>query len=257
MHATLRMSTAQTVPSRAPSIVVVKIGGSVFTTHAAYRRVAAALGRRLHEEPGTRIVVVVSAEEGTTDALLAIARDLSESPDPAALDLLWSTGELRSTALLTLALHAAGVEAAAANVHQAGIIASGEGHRVRPLRLRALAADHDVVVTPGFLARSAGDSVVSLGRGGSDLAAVLLAAALGALRCELVKDVAGYFSADPNREPCARHLPALSYEQAIAMADAGCEVVQRHALVAARDAGLCLTMRALDDPRRTRITPHP
>ncbi|CAN5421766.1 hypothetical protein BH23ACI1_BH23ACI1_08320 [soil metagenome] len=237
----------------APPLVVLKIGGSVFTSHASYRRVAAAIGTRLHDEPGVRFVVVVSAELGSTDTLLATAQDLAPEPDPVLLDLLWSTGELRSTALLALALQAIGIHAAAANIHQAGLIANGSCTAVRPLRLRALAARHAVVVTPGFLARGTGDAVVSLGRGGSDLTAVLLAAGLGADRCELVKDVPGYFSADPHGDPDARHLPALTYGEALAMAEAGCELVQRQALEAARDAQLDLTIRALGDPRETKV----
>jgi aspartate kinase len=234
-------------------IDILKIGGSVLRSDQAYRRVAAAIGGWLLETPGVRLVVIVSARHGVTDALLATARDLAEDPDPAALDLLWSTGEVRSAALLALALHAAGIDAVAANVHQAGIVTGGGAPGVRPLRLRALAARHDVVVVPGFLARTAGDGLVTLGRGGSDLSAVLLAAGLGADRCTLIKDVAGYFSADPHVEPGARHLPRLTYDEALEKAAGGCGLVQRQALEAARDAGLPLAVRALQDPRVTNI----
>jgi aspartate kinase len=236
---------------------VIKIGGSVLRSDRAYRRAAAALASRLLEPPGARLVVIVSARHGVTDALLATARDLAEDPDPAALDLLWSTGELRSAALLALALHAAGVDAVAANVHQAGIVAlggvAGADTGVRPLRLRALAARHDVVVVPGFVAQTAGDGLVSLGRGGSDLTAVLLATGLAAGRCTLIKDVAGYFSADPHVDPGARHLPRLTYDEALEKAAAGCGLVQRQALEAARAARLPLAVGALQDPRITHI----
>lgn len=236
-------------------LVVLKVGGSVLTGPASYRRVARAIGAQLYEDAGMKLVVVVSAQHGMTDDLLATARDMADDPDPGALDLLWSTGELRSAALLTLALHAAGISATAANVHQSGLVASGAGRAaVRPLRLRALAARHDVVVVPGFLARDAGDVVVSLGRGGSDLTAVLLATGLRAERCDLIKDVPGYFSSDPNADPSARHLPALSYADALAMAREGCALVQRQALEGARDAGLRLVVRAFDDPRATEVS---
>jgi aspartate kinase len=220
--------------------VVVKIGGSVLSGSAAFRRAAAAVARRLEDRPGERLLVVVSAESGTTDALLAEACDIADDPDPAALDLLWSTGELRSAALLALHLQALGVDATAANVHQTGLIEASPagGARLRPLRLRLLVALHEVVVAPGFLARGERDAVVSLGRGGSDLTAVLLAAGLGAARCELAKDVAGYFSADPHEDPDAERLVRIDYARAIAMARAGCELVQLAALEAARDAGL-------------------
>lgn len=236
---------------------VIKIGGSVLRGDVVYRRAAAAIGRRLHERPGERLVVVVSARLGVTDELLATARDVIPEPDPAVLDLLWSTGETRSAALLTLALHAAGVQAAAANVHEAGIIAvRGGASAVRPIRLRALSARHDVVVVPGFIARGTGDAIVTLGRGGSDLSAVLLAIGLGAADCELLKDVPGYFTADPALHPEARHLPELDYDTALAMANEGCGLVQRQALETARAAGLTLTIRALDDTRATRISPR-
>jgi aspartate kinase len=166
-------------------------------------------------------------------------------PDPRTLDLLWSTGEIRSAALLALSLQALGVRAAAANVHQTGLT---HDDTFRPLRLRALLAEHDVVVAPGFLARGAGDTVVSLGRGGSDLTAVLLAAGLGAVRCELIKDVPGYFSSDPNVDPDARQLPSLSFASALDMAADGCELVQRQALEAARIRNLPLVIRALHTP---------
>lgn len=239
-------------------ILVVKIGGSVLTGAQAYRRTADFLAGRLATEPGTRIVAVVSAENGVTDALLATAVDLTGTPDPATLDLLWSTGELRSVALLTLALQARGVKAAAVNVHQTGLGSPGQdrapGHaHVRRLRLLALLAQHDVVVAPGFLARGAGDAVVSLGRGGSDLTAVVLAAGLDAGRCELVKDVPGYFTADPKRDPLARPLATLSYGRALDMAHAGCQLVQRQALQAAQDLGVPLVVGAIGHQRGTRV----
>ena len=239
------------------ALTVLKIGGSVLTGDRAYRLAAAFIAARVAAFPAQRIVAVVSAALGATDALLRTAREIVDTPAPAALDLLWSTGELRSAALLALSLQAVGVHATAINVHQTGLVHDDEAgrpgaSRVRPLRLRALLADHDVVVAPGFLARGGADAVVSLGRGGSDLTAVLLAASLGA-RCELVKDVPGYFSADPKRDPEARPLASLSYARAIEMADDGCELVQRHALEAAREHRVPLVVSAIGQEQGTEI----
>lgn len=239
-------------------LTVLKIGGSVLTGAKAYRRAAEFVAARLCTRPGERLVVVVSAESGVTDALLSHAREIVDDPDPRTLDLLWSTGEVRSVALLALALQARGVQAAPVNVHETGLLqpvdrATPGGSRVAPLRLLTLLADHDVVVAPGFLARGYGDAVVSLGRGGSDLTAVLLAAGLGASGCELVKDVPGYFTADPKRDPGARPLAALSYATALQMADAGCQLIQRHALEAARDHRLPLVVTAIGHDRHTSI----
>lgn len=240
-------------------IVVLKIGGSILTGPQAYRRAAEFIASRLCRNPSERIVAVVSAEAGVTDALLSAARDIVEDPDPHAVDLLWSTGETRSAALLTLSLHARGVSARAVNVHEAGIVQPLEhgrpGHaRLAPLRLLALLTDHDVVVAPGFLARGDGDALVSLGRGGSDLTAVMLAAGLQARSCELVKDVPGYFTSDPKRDPLARPVEFLSFGRAIEMAEAGCELVQQHALEAARDRGVPVLVSAIGHDRHTRIS---
>src|SRR5215207_1962729 len=230
---------------------VLKIGGSVLTGRQGFRRVASFIGERLVDRAGDRLVIVVSAENGTTDALLATATDIVAEPDRSTIDLLWSTGETHSAALLALHLQARGIRAAAANIHQTGLVEAEHAEHpgrssVRPLRLLALLHDYDVVVAPGFLARGRGDRIVSLGRGGSDLTAVLLADGLGASSCELVKDVPGYFTADPKRDPDARPLPTVSYERALEMADDGCDLVQRHAIVAARDRALPLVIRALE-----------
>jgi aspartate kinase len=228
------------------SVAVVKIGGSVFTDRAAYARVAASLGSRVAADILSKLVVVVSAEFGHTDALLEEARSVADEPDADALDLLWSTGELRSVALLTLSLRAAGVRAAAFNVHATGLrIEPGTDQLVlNPLALRAALADHAIVVVPGFLATRQ-QRVVTLGRGGSDWSAVMLAAALGADRCELIKDVPGYFTGDPHASYDARLIPTLDYDEALRMADDGCPLVQRQAIAAAATARLPIVVRNL------------
>jgi aspartokinase len=103
------------------TVGVVKIGGSVLTGRRAYRRVAKHIANRLCARAGERLLVVVSAEQGATDGLLDEARDIVSEPNPALLDLLWSTGETRAAALLALHLQALGVRVTAANVHQTGL----------------------------------------------------------------------------------------------------------------------------------------
>ena len=240
------------------AVTVTKIGGSVLTDGAAYKRAASFVAQRRGEHPEDRFVVVVSAEYGATDQLLATARGIVADPDPATLDLLWSTGELRSAALLTLELQARGIAATAVNVHQTGLtqpdVRGDAGHsHLRSLRLLAALAKYEVVVAPGFLARGDGDAVVSLGRGGSDLTAVLLAAGLGARHCELIKDVPGYFTADPNTDADASHLPSVEFEEALDMAAAGCDLVQRQALEAARERALPLVIRSIEGEQRTYV----
>ena len=225
-------------------VTVVKIGGSVLNGLDGYRRAAAWLAERAGAEP---LVVVVSAEFGQTDALLAQAASFSETPDADALDLLWSTGELRSVALLTLALRAEGVRAAGLNVHETGLHRRAPGAPVdlNPLSIRAALSRHAIVVVPGFLATSR-QRVVTLGRGGSDWSAVVLAAALGASRCELIKDVAGYFTADPRVAGDARPIDHLDFDAAMRMADEGCPLVQRQASEEAARANLPLVVRSFE-----------
>jgi aspartate kinase len=242
------------------SIAVVKIGGSVLTGPLGYRQAARFIASRVANEPGVRLLVVVSAERGETDRLLDTARATSASPDPDMRDLLWSTGELRSVALVTLSLQALGVDATGVNVNQTGMLDTGRATArppLRPLRLLERLATHDVVVAPGFLARGAGDSIVSLGRGGSDLTAVLLAVGLAASRCELVKDVPGYFASDPNRDRDARHLATIDYATAIEMAASGCELVQKSALESAARHAMPIVVRSLTGELKTVIADDP
>lgn len=236
---------------------VLKLGGSVLRDDASYAASARFLADRLESHPHERLVVIVSAQYGTTDALLAEARaivsasaqaeDQPAAPDESALDLLWSTGELRSVAILALHLHRIGVKAVPFNVHQAGLVADrAAGTTVRPLRLLAALGSARIVIVPGFLGVSAGGAVTSLGRGGSDLTAVLLAAAIRADACELIKDVPGYFTTDPHRDRDARPIHDLSIETAIRMAEEGCDLVQLAALAAAAYAHLHLVIRSMD-----------
>jgi aspartate kinase len=236
--------------ARGREIAVVKIGGSILTSATAYRRAAIFVRDMLKANPAERFVVVVSAQEGATDSLERIAKRIHCESKSAARDLLWSTGEIRSVALLTLHLEALGVQAAPLNIHEAGLTlpetAREAGHiHLRAGRLSGVLADFSVAVVPGFFATNAASQIVSLGRGGSDLTAVLLAEGLRACRCELIKDVSGYFTADPHRDAAARHIPFLSFEQAISMAEDGCNLVQQQAIEAAARCGLPLVIRSV------------
>jgi aspartate kinase len=234
---------------------VLKIGGSVLRDDASYAVAARFLQRRIAQQPDERLVVIVSAEHGVTNRLLAEAEAIAPQPDQTSLDLLWSTGELRSVAILALHLQRIGVSAVPFNVHQTGLVACPEpgqgadrasGTTVRPLRLLAALGSARIVIVPGFLGVSAGGAVTSLGRGGSDLTAVLLASAIRADACELIKDVPGYFTTDPHRHCDALPIHDLSIDAALRMADEGCDLVQRAALAAAAHAHLHLVIRSID-----------
>lgn len=235
------------------SVTVLKLGGSVLTGRDGYASGAEFLRKRIQENvqnADERFVVVVSAEYGHTDALFREAKGMNDDdgakPDAALLDLLWSTGELRSVALLSLRLRSIGINAGACTIHETGLRVVSGTDRItfNPIALRAALAIHRVVVVPGFLAIE-NTRVTTLGRGGSDWSAVLLAASLGATRCELVKDVDGYFTSDPATNSDAELIPQLNYTTALQMADEGCPLVQRHAVAEAARARLPLVIRSL------------
>jgi aspartate kinase len=232
------------------TVTVLKLGGSVLRGREGYAIAADWLKARL-ASTDDRFVVVVSAEYGHTDALYREAQEQLSIPQLSIphsdlLDLLWSTGETRSVALLGLRLRALHVSSTGVSVHETGLRVCDETEQItfNASTLRAALSAHRVVVVPGFLATRA-NRVITLGRGGSDWSAVLLAASLGASRCELIKDVDGYFTADPNTESSAELIPDLSYAEALRMADAGCPLVQRQAIAEAARARLPLVIRSL------------
>ena len=231
-------------------VAVFKLGGSVLQGVDTYRRAAQFLRDEV-SRTRARIVAVVSAAYGHTDALWREAASVSDTVDDDARDLLWSTGELRSVALLTLALRSTGLSAVGLNVHETGLRVDSRASAgvdplvLNPMPLRAALGRHDVVVVPGFLA-TCRQQVVTLGRGGSDWSAVALAAALDASRCELIKDVPGYFTSDPHTTPNAALIDALDYTTALEMADNGCPLVQRQAIDHARRTHLPLIVRSFD-----------
>lgn len=238
--------------SASASLAVLKLGGSVLTSLSAYARTAAFIEGEIRAAPARRLLAVVSAEYGHTDELADEAGQLSTAPDATSLDLLWATGELQSVALLTMALRARGMSAAGLDAHQTGLraqpgpVESGGPARLsfHLLTLRAALARHAVVVVPGFLATRQ-QQLVTLGRGGSDLSAVLIAVALGASECVLIKDVDGYFTDDPAVCPHARRIERLTYAEAVAKAAAGCPLVQRQAVEAGQRANLRLIVRSV------------
>jgi aspartate kinase len=248
----------QDISFAAGPIAVIKLGGSILTNAQAYKRAAVFVRNRHQAAPEEKLVVVVSAQEGATDYLERAARKITPEPHTAALDLLWSTGEIRSVALLALELQARGVAAAALNIHETGLSITARAEentrRVERVRLNArrlceVLGKYSVAVVPGFFATDSTNAIVSLGRGGSDLTAVLLAQGLQACRCELVKDVPGYFTSDPHRDPTARPIAHLTFEKALELADAGCDLVQRNAIEAAARSGLPLVIRSLRERR--------
>ena len=221
------------------SVVVQKYGGSSVADVVRLRRVAERVMRT--QQQGHDVVVVVSAMGDTTDDLLALAKQVSASPDRRELDMLLSAGERVSMALLSMALRELGGDAISFTGSQSGII-TNDRHvdarivEVRPFRVQDELARGRIVVVAGYQGVSYKREVTTLGRGGSDTTAVALAAALGAEWCEICSDVDGVYSADPRVVSGPQRIPVLSYEETQEMAESGAKVLNAQAIEFARSA---------------------
>lgn len=223
------------------TVVVQKYGGSSVSDLDKIRRVAQRVQATVAD--GHRVVVVVSAMGNTTNELLQLARELTETPGRRELDMLISVGERITMALLSMAVNDLGIEAVSFTGSQSGII-TDESHSaarivaVRPHRIQAALDDQKVVIVAGFQGVSRDKEVTTLGRGGTDLTAVALAAALNASWCEICSDVDGIYTADPRAVPDARRLDALSLDEALALARNGARVLQAEAVALAKRLGI-------------------
>ncbi len=224
-------------------LIVQKYGGSSVADAACMQRVAARIKKT--RDAGHRVVVVVSAMGDTTDDLIALAKQVHADPREREMDMLMASGEQISAAVLSMALHAIGVEAVAMSGPQAGI-RTDEVHlkakirEINPKRIVAQLKAGRVVVVAGFQGLNPNEDIATLGRGGSDTTAVALAAALKADRCQILKDVDGVFTANPRVEPKARKLDEISYDEMLELASLGAEVLQSRAVEFAKKYGVVL-----------------
>ncbi|HHV79138.1 MAG TPA: aspartate kinase [Firmicutes bacterium] len=221
-------------------VVVMKFGG---TSVADPTRIQNAARKAVEaRKNGHDVVVVVSAMGDTTDHLLDLAAMITPNPDKRELDMLLSTGELASSALMCMAIQKLGCPAISMSGPQAGIITDGTHTKARIQRIERRAIMEQlragkVVVVAGYQGVHNGD-VTTLGRGGSDTTAVALAAALGASRCEIYTDVDGVYTADPRLVPDASHINAISYDEMVEMASLGARVMQPRSVELARKYGV-------------------
>ncbi len=198
---------------------------------------------------GNDVVVVVSAMGKFTDELLRMADAVSATRPPRELDMLLTAGERISMALVSMALADLGVEAASFTGSQAGIITDTDHTRakileMRPERIREALEVGQVAVVAGFQGVSTERDITTLGRGGSDVTAVALAAALGADVCEIYTDVTGVFSADPRVAPRARRLSRVSFDEMMEIAATGGRVLMLRSVEFARRHGVPLVVRS-------------
>jgi len=215
------------------ALIVHKYGGTSVADAQRIKHVARKVARA--REQGHEVVVVVSAMGDSTDQLLELAHEVSAEPGERELDFLLSTGEIVSSALLSMALNAMNVPAVSLTGSQAGIWTDAQHGRSRILaveahRLKKELEAGKVVVVAGFQGINRDMDITTLGRGGSDTSAVALAAALGAERCEIYTDVEGVHTADPRLVPGARRLLEIGYEEMLELATWGAKVMHCRAV---------------------------
>ena len=238
------------------SIIVQKYGGSSVADIEKLKKIARIIASV--KQQGHDVVTVVSAMGKTTNQLIEMAKSLSPNPERRELDMLLSTGERITMALLCIALNDLGIRAISLTGSQAGIITNDRYNdasviEVRPFRVQDELAKGQVVVIGGFQGVSYKRDITTLGRGGSDTSAVALAAALNAERCEIYSDVDGVYTADPNLIKDAKHLTEISYEQIQEMAEAGAKVLNAQAVQFAKKAKIAIYARSTFDSVRETI----
>lgn len=228
--------------------IVQKFGGSSVADAESIKRVA----RRIvaAKQAGNDVVVVISAMGDTTDDLMDLALQVSPQPRPRELDMLLTTGERQSAALLAMALNDLGVEALSYTGSQAGVITTAQHGNARiiditPGRIETSLNDGYIVIVAGFQGVSqTTKDVTTLGRGASDTTAVALAAALGADYCEIYTDVDGVYTADPRIVHSARQIPQISYDEMLELAACGAKILHLRCVEYARREGVTVHVRS-------------
>ena len=213
-------------------------------------RIQAVADRVVHaKEQGFDVCVVVSAMGHSTDELLAMANEVTPTPEPRELDMLLTAGERIAMSLLAIAINARGCRAASYTGSQAGIITDTDHGKariveIRPKRILESLQAGNVVIIAGFQGLSSAYEITTLGRGGSDTTGIAMAAALGAEYCEICTDVDGVYTADPRLEPDARKITAIGYEDMLELSAAGSKVLQLRAVEYARRHGVRIHVRS-------------
>lgn len=228
------------------ALIVQKYGGSSVGTIDRIRNVANRLIATQQE--GNQVVAVISAMSGVTDQLIGLAHQVMDNPPERELDMLVSTGEQQSIALLCMAIADAGYRAVSFTGAQAGIRTYGSHTRGRiesisPERIMSALADGYIVVCAGFQGITPRGEIHTLGRGGSDLSAIALAAAVKADLCQIYTDVDGVYTCDPRVVKDARKIPVLSYEEMLEMASSGSKVMQARSVELAKKYGVVFEVR--------------
>src|SRR5262252_2752199 len=229
------------------ALIVQKYGGTSVGNTDRIKNVAARIAK--YHAKGDKVVVVVSAMSGVTDNLIKLAKELMPLPNEREMDVLLATGEQTTIALTAIALHSLNVPAASLTGAQAGIVTDGvhtkaKIQNISPKKIHDLLNQGKVVIVAGFQGETLEGQITTLGRGGSDLTAIALAAALKADLCQIYTDVDGVYTADPRIVPTAKKLEEISYDEMLELASLGAKVMQSRSVEFAKKFEVVFEVRS-------------
>ena len=229
------------------ALIVQKYGGTSVGSIDRIRNVASRI--KAERDKGNQVVAVISAMGGVTDKLIALAKELSGDPTEREMDVLLSSGEQQSIALLAIALNEMGIDAVSATGRQAGIVTSGSHTRGRIERIEStlvnrFLSENRTVIVAGFQGLREDGMIHTLGRGGSDLSAIAVASSVKADLCQILTDVDGVYTADPRVVKKARKLPEISYDELLELASVGTKVMQSRSVEFAKKYGVKFEVRS-------------
>ncbi len=229
------------------ALIVQKYGGTSVGNTDRIKNVAARVAQS--RARGDQVVVVVSAMSGVTDGLIKLAKDIAPLPSEREMDMLLATGEQQTIALTAIALHSLNVPAVSMTGSQAGIVTDrvhtkAKIQNITPKKIHELLKQGNVVIVAGFQGETPEGQITTLGRGGSDLTAIALAAAVKADLCQIYTDVDGVYTADPRIVPTAKKLPEISYDEMLELASLGAKVMQSRSVEFAKKFGVVFEVRS-------------
>ena len=228
-------------------LIVQKFGGSSVANTERIFNVAQRIAKTYKE--GNEVVVVLSAQGDTTDDLIAKAKEISSKPTKREMDMLLSTGEQQSVALMAMALSELGLPAISLNAYQVGMMTTSAYmnarlKKIKPDRIRRELDRKNIVLITGFQGMNRFDDITTLGRGGSDTTAVAIAAALHADKCEIYTDVEGVYTADPRIVKSARKMDEITYDEMLELASLGARVLHNRSVELAKKYNVELVVRS-------------
>jgi aspartate kinase len=229
------------------ALIVQKYGGTSVGDPERIKNVALRVLET--QKSGHKVVVVVSAMSGVTDSLIKLSREVCERPSEREMDVLLATGEQTTIALLAMALQGMGTQAVSLTGAQAGIVTDGihtkaKIFNITPKQIHSHLDEGAIVIVAGFQGQTSEGEITTLGRGGSDLTAIALAAALKADKCEIYTDVDGVYTCDPRVVPDARKIETISYEEMLEMASSGSKVMQSRSVEFANKFNVLFEVRS-------------